>query len=397
MVTDPILISTGTIYTIRLYEPLTATNGVLRDPLDEFTFPSFGDQATLIQFQTERPGGYMTATIGVDQQPEQGPLPHSITLAQPRRRITPYAHVEILAGLTPVWEGFVREPIEDVRGDVHGFVANGYLGRANDRRLPETGPHVLTTGAALEMVRQRVLPYVRRGNDRQFVDPGIERDIEEFSQRFGGEVIDGLNRMGDRDGNPVDVMFWEGPTLWILPRIAPETADYKLELDHRVDVNGPDWDELYGRVIVTYTDAEGNEQEVIREDTDFENRFGFQRELPISAGRVSRAAADQLARVALRAHATERRSYSVNLTGTEGLHGINGGHTDAHLITSREWVERPDGLRMAIMSTNWDSMRQSGTLDISEQRPDWQRLMAKNQEKLSLLERGLNPVTGARV
>jgi hypothetical protein len=384
----------GTLFTVRLYEPLTAANPEPGQPLDEFTF---GGHETMIQITTERPGGFGAATVGLDMNPDAGFIARPIALTRPVRKLRPFAHVEILAGMRLIWEGQVTQPSLDGAGDVTGFVAQGYWSALNDGDLPTMPETELTTGTLARNVITEIASFLRIGNGEQFIDPGITRRASEFSGQPGGSVLDAVATAGDRAGNPVDYLFGPRRTLWLLPRIAPDRATHRLELGPDVDIS-VEWMDLYGRVRTRYQDANGDDQVTEwRTDTTFAGRYGRLRSRTLNGGRVSRAGADQAARTFLERYKTERYSYSLVLQADQGLPGVHGGYTVPWLVTCFDWVDIADRGIQPVMRTTYDSVRGTLQVDIAEQRPDWERLLRQLQDDTAAIEQGINPLTGARM
>lgn len=388
---DPGLLIVGTRepqFTVRLFGTLgSAQSGVALDTI------TFAGSDVSFEFTTEIPGGFGGANVGGMIQQDNQLIP--AYLPDPVTELPPFAHVEILAGMDVVWEGQATEPQLDSAGYPVGFQASGYWSALGDTEFESTDTTAVTSG---EILRDARPTFLHLGTGEQFEPPQVEHAPADFDGMTYGQIWDAIVKEGDGLGNALDLMIWDNRVVWAHRRIPPQVAHYRVDLgDSGLELNEVPWSEAVGRVRTRYEDSVGDTQETEWfEASAFVGTFGRQREKTLEGGKLTAAQAAGVARVYLAQHSIRRYSGTLTLPDNHGLATLDGGMRPPWLIRAGEWVEVADIGMMVIHSTSYDSARRSATLQIGEQRRDWQRFLRRMQETTEAVRANINSTTGGK-
>lgn len=344
---------------------------------------------TALSWQTQLPGGFSDAKIGLTGREHQRvyaylPIPVDAPL---------FGHVEIQADGTRVYEGRIEER-DRPGGDIRGLSATGYgFAAVSDDYYESDDQTMVTSATALLEVLRAAAPLVRIG---AIDDPGVLHALSDFDGMTPGQVIDQLIKEGGEGGIPWDYLVYEQRLLSFLARIPPAQPDYSLPIDETV--------QLRESVRDSYSTAKlrfgsGNDEQVTPElsRSQFTNRHGFERRKLLSGSSPSLAVATQFVETWLTEHSQPEISATVKRDQWRGLEMLGGDLQPQWLVRAGQWLLLGDYGPLVIERTSFDGMK--GTLSLELGKPlrgPLAERLARIAETDTSVRTRRNPVTGAR-
>lgn len=322
-------------FTVRLFYPLNG--GANRPLIPSFAFDSL---ETAITFRTSIAGGFHSLEVGYPVMRGGQVVP--AYLANPIDRYVDYAHVEVYAGATLVWEGRTDQPTYR-RGQIVGFKALGYWSALDDAIYDSSDTTDTPSGTLLHDVVSFTHPHLSFGNSEQYGEPGVNHTPAEISGANGtpaGQIAEQIRNEGGTDGYRWDVLYYEGPALWLKSRMPPAVPDYAVAWDDTVDLQPDSALNRRGAVTVVYTDATAGTADATSEaeSTTFEGRYGFQRGIILEGGTLSDTAANQYRDVFLAEHEKRRWAGTITRENGAGLELFRGGLRSPWFVRAGEWA-----------------------------------------------------------
>jgi hypothetical protein len=232
------------IYTLRVHEPMESGAAFL------YSYDINARREDL-RFTTRIDAGFEGLEAGIST---LGYAP--VGELEAMRDLPFFAHVELWKGSdTMLWEGRAGWRDYGNGNRVRAFRAHGYVSALGDDWVRSNTELALSGGEAIRTAIELYAPYLRIGNDSQFVLPTVTlaRGWVTLYKLAPGYVIDMITKMGDVSNQKMDLQVWQGRVVWMQPRTAPDVAHYNTDFDERYVRWSEDPAEMASEITVEYT------------------------------------------------------------------------------------------------------------------------------------------------
>lgn len=348
--------------------------------------------------------GYNTLSLTLDGMSTNKRRPW---LAQPYN-LPPLAHLELSVGNTIVWEGRRVQPAF-TGASFASLTAFGY-GNVGLKDAPFVSQAQLPTDSLNILLQCLNAGPVVFGwaNSQDLQAPAFQTNLSALSGQMPASIIDQLSKAGDGAQLAWDFCCWDGRNVTFKPRQCPLDSagnyapDYLIDFDDDALSLVPDETDLYGAVMITYTNAASGlagTPIIVGPEPTFQDRYGLLRTGQLSAGTTTAATATAIGWVWVYQHAWPVVRATLKRQPGEGLRRYPlGDERPPQFVRAGEWVQigaDPQLIPPQIITrTELDCMTDTLTVELGAAPLSQTALVSELRSALAYSKQGRSVVSG---
>lgn len=307
--------------------------------------------------------GPAAATVGMSRpgrSPVVGILPADMAIPE-------QAHVELWAGTTLLWDGFVAEVERGQGGVITALSLAGYMASLDDIEWDYTGYGAATSGRLmLERMLTERAPWLGPDTSGRWIDPLVTLGtLDSYQGQMVGQIVETIRNAGDVATNLLWLLARPGRSVVLEPRIAPTEPHYRTAFDPQRITR---WRELHGEtaraVRVRYGTTASPAATALAGNPD----SGSYRVVTVQAGDIGAAAAVALRDVELARRAQPRVAATLGASRDvrTWLAASGGQPVPWWQPVVSEWVAVAGYPPLPIVATTMDGIAETATYELGE-------------------------------